>query len=174
MICGLAATWQGWCLPKHDRRGRMRKIISLGLVFLVRYFFMPSYTDTEVHLLFLVISRKEERMKNIDITTVGGRIKKLRMEKGLSQEELAEMLFLNAKNISAYENNRNEVPSAVLADLAKALDSSMDYIYTGIETVEDDDPDIAEAIEMLKKIGNKALLKMVVKNIKNAAECELS
>lgn len=135
---------------------------------------MPLYTDTEVHLLFLVISRKEERMKNIDITTVGGRIKKLRMEKGLSQEELAEMLFLNAKNISAYENNRNEVPSAVLADLAKALDSSMDYIYTGIETVEDDDPDIAEAIEMLKKIGNKALLKMVVKNIKNAAECELS
>ena len=140
----------------------------------MRSFFMPSYTDTEVHLLFLVISRKEERMKNIDITTVGGRIKKLRMEKGLSQEELAEMLFLNAKNISAYENNRNEVPSAVLADLAKALDSSMDYIYTEIETVEDDDPDIAEAIEMLKKIGNKALLKMVVKNIKNAAECELS
>lgn len=113
-------------------------------------------------------------MKNIDITTVGGRIKKLRMDKGLSQEELAEMLFLNAKNISAYENNRNEVPSAVLAALAKALDSSMDYIYTGIETVEDDNPDISEAIAMLKKIENKALLKMVVKNIKNAVECEVS
>lgn len=90
---------------------------------------MPSYTDTEVHLLFLVISRKEEKVKNIDITTVGGRIKKLRRDKGLSQEELAEMLFLNAKNISAYENNRNEVPSAVLAALANTLDSTMDYIY---------------------------------------------
>ena len=73
----------------------MRKIISLGLVFLVRSFFMPSYTDTEVHLLFLVISRKEEKVKNIDITTVGGRIKKLRMDKGLSQEELADRMDIS-------------------------------------------------------------------------------
>lgn len=111
---------------------------------------MPSYTDTEVHLLFLVISWKEEKVKNIDITTVGGRIKKLRMDKGLSQEELAEMLFLNAKNISAYENNRNEVPSAVLAALANALDSTMDYIYTG--SVYDADPDIEATISLIREL----------------------
>lgn len=89
-------------------------------------------------------------MKNIDITTVGGRIKKLRMDKGLSQEELAEMLFLNAKNISAYENNRNEVPSAVLAALANALDSTMDYIYTG--SVYDADPDIEATISLIREL----------------------
>ena len=109
-------------------------------------------------------------MRQIDTTTVGGRIKQKRMEKGLSQEELAEILFMNAKNISAYENNRNEVPSSVLHAMAKALETSMDYLYTGIE--EDEDSDVFEAITALRRIKSRAALKMIVKNIKNVEECE--
>lgn len=130
----------------------------------------PFLLRITTHLLFLVIARKEENMRQIDTTTVGGRIKQKRMEKGLSQEELAEILFMNAKNISAYENNRNEVPSSVLHAMAKALETSMDYLYTGIE--EEEDSDVLEAITALRRIKSRAALKMIVKNIKNVEECE--
>ena len=42
----------------------------------------------------------------IDVTTVGGRIKKLRTDAGYTQEELAATLHLEGKSaISNYENN---------------------------------------------------------------------
>lgn len=42
----------------------------------------------------------------IDVTTVGGRIKKLRTDAGFTQEELAIELHLEGKSaISNYENN---------------------------------------------------------------------
>lgn len=101
-------------------------------------------------------------MKNIDTTTVGGRIKELRVAKGYTQEELAEIMFSNAKTISAYESNRNDVPGKVAAELAKVLDTTTDYILIG-ETEED--PWLREMMRISKQITDKKMREIALKQM---------
>ena len=56
----------------------------------------------------------------IDVTTVGGRIKKLRTDAGYTQEELAARLHLEGKSaISNYENNSRGVSAEMLTQLSR-------------------------------------------------------
>lgn len=50
--------------------------------------------------------RKGNRAKNIDLTTVGGRLKSKRIAMVYTQEELAEELMIKANMISGYEGNK--------------------------------------------------------------------
>ena len=52
--------------------------------------------------------------KNIDLTTVGGRLKSKRVAAGLTQEELAELVLVRANYISGYESNRVNIPLNML------------------------------------------------------------
>ena len=55
----------------------------------------------------------------VDITTVGGRIKHLRTQAELSQDELAELLNLeNRASVSSYETNRRAVSGELAVELA--------------------------------------------------------
>lgn len=49
------------------------------------------------------------------------RIKALRRERGLTQEELAEMVDTSGSHISSIENNKREPSTTMLALIAKAL-----------------------------------------------------
>lgn len=78
------------------------------------------------------------------VATFGGRLRRLREEKGLKQTELAKMLNLESSStISQYENEElNRIPDAhVLKRLADILNCSVDYllcrsnIRTPIETI---------------------------------------
>lgn len=74
----------------------------------------------------------------IDVTTVGGRIKKLRTDAGFTQEQLAEKLHLEGKSaIPNYENNSRGV--------------SADYILNGDEP-DNLDPIVNETIEILNNL----------------------
>ncbi|PCK71246.1 helix-turn-helix domain-containing protein [Paenibacillus larvae] len=64
---------------------------------------------------------------------MGLRIKKLREEKGLTQDELAEMLGMKRTNIANYEAGRVIPPGNVLRDLADIFAVSTDYLL-GRET----------------------------------------
>ena len=58
----------------------------------------------------------------IDVTTVGGRIKKLRTDAGFTQEELAIELHLEGKSaISSYETNSRGVSAEMLTQLSRLL-----------------------------------------------------
>ena len=86
----------------------------------------------------------EMAKKNIDTTTVGGRIKPLRIIDELSQDELAEMLHLeNRTSISSYETNRRNVSGSSAVEIADALSSSTDYLLTDFSII---DPFIEEII----------------------------
>lgn len=70
--------------------------------------------------------------KNIDTTTIGGRIKELRIKAGLSQDELAEKLHLgNRASVSSYETNRRSISGELTVEMAKNLNSTTDYILYG-------------------------------------------
>ena len=88
----------------------------------------------------------------IDVTTVGGRIKKLRTDAGFTQEELAEQLHLEGKSaISNYENNSRGVSAEMLIQLSRLFHVSADYILNG-DTPDNLDPVINESIEILNNL----------------------
>lgn len=66
----------------------------------------------------------------------GLRIYQRRKALGLSQEELADRVGTSQKQISKYENGINDATGNVLAALARALDTTTDYLL-GLT----DDPD---------------------------------
>ena len=88
----------------------------------------------------------------IDVTTVGGRIKKLRTAAGYTQEELAARLQLEGKSaISNYENNSRDVSA-----------EPADYILNG-KTPDNLDTIVNEAIEILNNLKtDKAILPTVL------------
>lgn len=90
--------------------------------------------DTVVFPFGLQKWRKGNMTKNIDLTTVGGRLKSKRVAAGLTQEELAELVLVRANYISGYESNRVNIPLNMLQALAKALNTSVSFLADGIES----------------------------------------
>jgi transcriptional regulator with XRE-family HTH domain len=63
--------------------------------------------------------------------TVGDRIKELRTGKKFTQSVLAELVGLSYIQIGRYEKGKSKPSSRVLQQLAKALDTTTDYIMNG-------------------------------------------
>ena len=64
---------------------------------------------------------------------VGERLKKLREEKKLSQEELSGEIGIEPKTYGKYEQGKNQVPSSIAVKLAQFYKVSTDYILLGIK-----------------------------------------
>lgn len=108
--------------------------------------------------------------KNIDTTTVGGRIKKLRLDARLSQEDLAGLLYLeNKSSVSSYETNRRGISGDLAIQLAEVLCSSVSYILNGDGEVDDI---TSETMELLKQLKNNAVKQTALKQIKALIELE--
>ena len=56
------------------------------------------------------------------------RIKALREDRDLTQEQVAKYLSMSQTGYSKYECGSRDVPTAVLVALAKLYDTSVDYI----------------------------------------------
>ena len=59
------------------------------------------------------------------------RLKKLRTDKKLSQNELAKSIDVHVTNISRYERGENKPTTKVLSKLANALETTTDYLMSG-------------------------------------------
>ena len=66
--------------------------------------------------------------QEIDYNKLGLSIKKARRNKGLTQENLAELAGCNPSHISNIENNYTKVSLNTLLSIANALDTSIDYL----------------------------------------------
>lgn len=71
-------------------------------------------------------------MIDIDLKELGWKIKELRVESGLYQSQLAEMVGLAQNTISQYENGTNSPSIETLANLAIVLKTTTDYLL-GLE-----------------------------------------
>ena len=124
--------------------------------FAVLFLFLRSFFGS---LLFWMAPERVQIMKKvnrnngaIDVTTVGGRIKKLRTDAGFTQEELAVKLHREGKSaLSNYENNSRGVSAEMLTQLSHLFHVSAEYILNG-DTPDNLDPIVNEAIEILNNL----------------------
>ena len=144
--------------------------------FAVLFLFLRSFSGS---LLFWKAPERVQIMKKvnrnnraIDVTTVGGRIKKLRTEMGVSQEELGFALHMEGKSvIYGYESNRRGISGDILVDLAKLLHSTPEYIMNG-ESPADEDPYISAVVSLMKGMKTDKRRRIALEHTKIVAEME--
>ena len=82
--------------------------------------------------------------------TFGKRIKKLRTDRGLSMDALANALGLTKSRISMWENNGVVPRDDILIQLSQYFDVSIDYLL-GNEEMEDKDPSESKTLHFLHR-----------------------
>ena len=65
--------------------------------------------------------------------TIGKRIRHLRKASGISQQELAEKLYISQKTVSSWECGRTAPDSEMLLKLSAVFGTSLNYLFTGKE-----------------------------------------
>lgn len=100
--------------------------------------------------------------KSVDLSTVGGRIRYKRIQAGLTQEQLAEILFVTPAAVSTYENRDLNIPSKTVMDIAKVLNTTAGYLLDGVENaISDEEMEILAVFNALKgKLKSIALVQM--------------
>ena len=94
--------------------------------------------------------------------SLGGRIRELRQERGLTQEELGEKLLMRKSTISEYENDVIDIKCSVLRGIADVLHVFPGYFFMG----DDINPKIREAMVTLGSIKDERLLQAAVDHIR--------
>lgn len=112
------------------------------------------------------------RKNEEDFSTIGGRIRALRLQNHLSQEKLGFAIGINNKSvISEYESGKRSVSAAVLPELARELHTSVDFLMNGSRE-EELDPDVQMAIEILKGLKTKKGKRAALEHLKVVAMLE--
>lgn len=82
--------------------------------------------------MFLVTQLNNEYCSYNFYMSIGENIRELRKEKGLTQEDLAKLLFVSQDTISLWELNKSLPDIKSLIELTKIFEVSSDFIL-GIE-----------------------------------------
>ena len=85
----------------------------------------------------------------MDLKQIGARIKLARKEKGLSQEKLAELIFVTPHYISEIERGIKAMSIETLIGIAQQLEVSTDYLLFGIS------PSTSEINAMLSEMSEE-------------------
>ncbi|WP_303985183.1 helix-turn-helix domain-containing protein [Niallia circulans] len=89
------------------------------------------------------------------------RIKSVRKDKGLTQEELAKRLKTTKGTISNYENGHSTPSNVMLKDLADVLNTTTDFLLGRTENITSDhkkyDYDLQIAFDEVSKFSKEAI-----------------
>ena len=96
--------------------------------------------------------------------TIGMRIRECRLALGMTQEELAERLYIKKATVSAYENDRFDMKVSVLKDIAKELKITVAYLVEG--EVEEILPEAMQIAMMLQGMKSKELRRAAMEQVK--------
>ncbi len=96
--------------------------------------------------------------------TIGMRIRECRVKKGMTQEDLADVLYAKKSTISEYENDKIDLKFSVLKEIAKALDISISYLSG--EQDEDIDDEVMQMAIALQQIKSKELRRAAIAQVK--------
>lgn len=77
----------------------------------------------------------DERSANVVDQRLGQRLRARRLEIGLSQEKLADLLGLTFQQVQKYEKGVNRIAASRMLDICGALDVSISRLYEGLQSV---------------------------------------
>jgi transcriptional regulator with XRE-family HTH domain len=77
-------------------------------------------------------AQEEQRVATSVDMWIGRRVRSRRLELGLSQERLAELLGVTFQQVQKYEKGVNRIAASRLFDISAALDASIDYFFEGL------------------------------------------
>ena len=101
---------------------------------------------------------------------MGTRIRESRKKMGMTQQELAEKMYIDKRTISAYEKDKIDIKVSVLKELASILEVTAGYLIDGeMEEIE------ADLLQLKILIGslNPDLRKVAVKQLRILGELQL-
>ena len=109
---------------------------------------------------------KDISFKNRDrFIQLGIAIAALRKMRGMSQEQLAEILCTKKATISAYENDHIDIKSSIVLEIAKALNCSGSYLLEGKKAEALD----ARIMDALLELKNDQMREVALKQIQALA-----
>ncbi|MCC8369531.1 MULTISPECIES: helix-turn-helix domain-containing protein [unclassified Rickettsia] len=83
--------------------------------------------------------RKNDFIQKID-DFIGKKIYSLRLAKGLSRQQLAEVIDVTHQQLQKYEKAINRISVGRLVFIAKALDRNIDYFFDGLDEADNPQP----------------------------------
>lgn len=81
------------------------------------------------------MARRNEYIQEID-AFIGEKIYSLRLAKGLSRQQLAEVIGVTHQQLQKYEKGTNRISVGRLVLIAKALGKHSSYFYEGVDSKE--------------------------------------
>jgi transcriptional regulator with XRE-family HTH domain len=110
---------------------------------------------------------KAERRRHMDSKKIGAFLKNLRNEKGLTQEQLAEVLGVSGRTVSRWETGSNLPDLSMLIQIAEYYGVDIKDILDGEKESENMDKELKETLE--KVADYNALEKKIVKQANGVA-----
>lgn len=94
----------------------------------------------------------EELSVQYDAKEFGKRLRKIRKRNNMTQEKLAEILYLSVDSISNFENGKSTCMPEHLTKICQIFNISADYFYFEIDSPlkEESNSDIDSIIKLLK------------------------
>lgn len=88
---------------------------------------------------------------------------------GYSQEKLAEMMYTTKVTLCRYEKDIHDIPSSVIIELARILETTPDYLLLGEKKIMDTED---ECMKIVSRIKDPALKILAVRQLECIAAME--
>ena len=95
--------------------------------------------------------------------SVGERIIELRKKREMTQSDLAKAMDVSRQAVSKWENDLNSPDTIKLIQLAEVLDTDVEYLATGRNTVLRRPPVVIKSVEYVDRIVEKPVIKYLEK-----------
>ncbi len=97
---------------------------------------IPFSQSSEADTFFLNLDSSMDQQGSVYLLNIGYRVREIRLQRGLSQKELAKKVGCSSNTISGWEMNPNRGPNKrLLGKVAQSLNVSLDYLLN-IEKIE--------------------------------------
>ena len=106
----------------------------------------------------------ENKVKN----SVGARIRKYRLDRGLTQEELADQLGIVKSMVSYYENDKVDLKRSVLEDIARVLNVTVACLIEENEDALEE----AELLAAFRKLKSKKFREYAIISLLSMSDLE--
>lgn len=102
--------------------------------------------------------------------SLGERITKLRKERNISQNQLAEFMEVSRQAVSKWENDLSTPDPAKMIRLADVLDTDLEYLTSGRIVVPTRPPVVLETVKTVEKVVEKPVIQVVERVVERKVE----